>query len=66
MFELLGYRDWPHCGFHSPRTAKMTEKSAVTPSARSVKTKKTKKKKAPLELAMLLPTPIPLPFPSPE
>jgi hypothetical protein len=53
MFGLLDYRDWPHCGLHSPRTKRMTQKSAVTPSARSVQTKK----KAPLELAMLLPTP---------
>ena len=58
MFGLPDYRDWPHCGLHSPRTERMTEKSAVTPSARSVQTKK----KAPLELAMLPPTPTPFPI----
>jgi hypothetical protein len=33
MFGLLDYRDRPHCRLHSPRTERMTEKSAVTPSA---------------------------------
>lgn len=37
---LLDYRDWPHSGFHSPRTDRMTEKSAVTQSAIIVQTKK--------------------------
>lgn len=42
--ERLDYLNWPHCGLHSARTERMTEKSAVTPSAMSAKTKK----KAPL------------------
>src|ERR1700691_5990015 len=52
------YRDWPHCGLHSPRAERTIEKSAVTPSAMSVQTKK----KPPLELAMPLATPTPFPF----
>src|SRR5580700_3511736 len=52
------YRDWPHCGLHSPRAERTMEKSAVTPSAMSVQTKK----KPPLELAMPLATPTPFPF----
>src|SRR5437667_9994768 len=48
VFTLLDYRDWPHFRLHSPRAERMTEKSAVTPSAMSVQTKK----KAPLDLAM--------------
>src|SRR5215469_13913201 len=57
MFGLLDYR-WPHSRVHSPRAERMTEKSAVTPSAMSVQTKK----KAPLDLAMLPPTPTPFPI----
>ena len=40
IFGLLDYRDWPHCGLHSPRAERTTEKSAVTPSAMIVQTKK--------------------------
>jgi hypothetical protein len=40
------------CRLHSPRTERMTEKIAVTPSAISVQTQK----KTPLELAILPPT----------
>ena len=40
MFGFLDYRGWPRCRLHSPRTERMTEKVAVTPSARSVQTKK--------------------------
>ena len=50
MFGLLDYR-WPHSRVHSPRPERMTEKSAVTPSAMSAQTKK----KAPLDLAILPP-----------
>src|SRR5260370_6680247 len=53
MFGLLDYPGWPRRRLHSPRAERMTEKSAVTPSAISVQTKKN----APLELAMLPPTP---------
>src|SRR5712691_13275264 len=56
MFGLLDYRGWPHCRLHSPRAERMTEKSAVTPSAMSVQTKK----KAPLDLAKSPPTPFPI------
>jgi hypothetical protein len=51
MFGLLDYRGWPRCRLRSPRTERMREKTAVTPSAMSVQTKKT-----PLDLA------IPAPF----
>src|SRR6266581_4764305 len=34
------YRGWTRCRLHSPRTERMTEKSAVTPGARSVQMKK--------------------------
>lgn len=37
--ELFDYRGWPRCRLHSPRAERMTEKSAVTPSARSVHVK---------------------------
>src|ERR1017187_7097429 len=50
------YRGWPRCRLHSPRTERMAEKSAVTPSARSVQTKK----KPPLDCAILPPTPFPI------
>src|SRR5216683_427135 len=33
MFGLLDYRDWPHCGLHSPRAERMRENIPVTPSA---------------------------------
>jgi hypothetical protein len=52
VFGLLDYRGRRHGRLHSPRAEMMTEKSAVTPSAISVQTKK----KAPLELAMLPPS----------
>src|SRR5438132_13042780 len=55
MVGLLDYRDCPRCSLHSPRTERMTEKSAVTPSARSAQMKK----KAPLDLAITPPTPAP-------
>ncbi len=58
MFGLSDYRDWPRRGLHSPCAERTTEKSAVTPSARSVQTKK----KPPLEFAMLLATPTPFPL----
>src|SRR5258705_9317444 len=58
MFGLLDYRGWPHCRVHSSRAERMTERSAVTPSAMIVHTKK----KAPLDLAMLPPTPTPFPI----
>ena|SRR5213080_4976040 len=34
------YRGWPHFRLHSPRAERISEKSPVTPSARSVQTKK--------------------------
>src|SRR5207244_4219837 len=34
------YRGWPHFRLHSPRAERIREKSPVTPSARSVQTKK--------------------------
>ena len=46
-----------HGRLHSPRAARMTEKSPVTPIARSVQTQKN----LPLELAILPPT-IPAPL----
>jgi hypothetical protein len=58
MFGLLDYWGRRHGRLHSPRAERMTEKSAVTPSAISVQTKK----KAPLDLAMLPPTPTPFPI----
>jgi len=58
MFGLLDYRDRRHGRLHSPRAARMTEKSPVTPIAIMVQTKK----KCPLELAMLLVTPTPFPL----
>ena len=58
LYGLLDYRGWPRRRPHSPRAERMTEKSAVTPSAMSVQTKK----KPPLELAMPLATPTPFPF----
>jgi hypothetical protein len=37
----LDYRRvWPRLRLHSPRTERITEKKAVTPSARSVQMKK--------------------------
>src|SRR6266852_6936710 len=33
MFGLLDYRDWPHCGLHSPRAERIRENIPVTPSA---------------------------------
>jgi hypothetical protein len=33
MLGLLDYRDWPHCGLHSPRAERMRENIPVTPSA---------------------------------
>ena len=56
VFGLLGYRGWPRRRLHSLRTERMTEKSAVTPSAMIVQTKK----KAPLDLAISPPTPFPI------
>ena len=47
VFGLLDYRGRRHGRLHSPRTKRMTEKSAVTQSAMIVQTKK----KAPLDLA---------------
>jgi hypothetical protein len=58
MFGLLDYRGRRHGRLHSPRTERMTEKSAVTPSAMSVQIKK----KAPLELATRLPCITPCPI----
>ena len=55
MFGLLDYRDRRHGRLHSPRTERMTEKSAVTPIARSVQTKKN----PPLRV---VPKPIPTPL----
>jgi len=55
---LLDYWGRLRRRLHSPRTERMTEKSAVTPIARSVQTKK----KCPLELPTLLVTPTPFPF----
>jgi hypothetical protein len=49
--RVVGLPGWRHCRLHSPRAERMTEKIAVTPSARSVQTKK-----KPLDLA------IPAPF----
>ena len=40
MFGLLDYRDWPHFRLRSPLTERMREKIPVTPSTRSVQTKK--------------------------
>src|SRR2546427_10262480 len=40
VFGLLDYWGWPRRRLHSPRTERMTEKSAVTPSARSVQMKR--------------------------
>jgi len=37
---LLDYRGWLRCRLRSPRTERMTENIVVTPSARSVQTKK--------------------------
>src|SRR5438034_6960848 len=34
------YRGWPHFRLHSPRAERIREKTPVTPSARSVQTKK--------------------------
>src|SRR6184192_3439100 len=34
------YRGWPHFRLHSPRAERIREKSPVTPSARSVQTKR--------------------------
>jgi hypothetical protein len=58
MFGLLDYRGWPLRRLQSPRTERMTEKSAVTPTAMSVQMKK----KAPLELATRLPCITPFPI----
>jgi hypothetical protein len=55
MFGLLDYRDGRHGRLHSPRTERMTEKSAVTPIAISIQTKK----KPPLRVVPK-PTPAPL------
>src|SRR3989440_13013959 len=58
MFGLLDDRCRRHGRLHSPRAARMAEKSPSTPIASSVQTKK----KCPLELASLLVTPTPFPF----
>ena len=55
---LVDYRGRRQGRLYSPRAERMTEKSAVTPSAMSVQTKK----KPPLELAMPLAPPTPSPF----
>jgi hypothetical protein len=34
------YRDWPHWGFFRQRTERIKEKSPVTPTARSIQTKR--------------------------
>jgi hypothetical protein len=39
-FWLLDYWSWPRRRLHSPRTERMTEKSAVTSSAKSMQMKK--------------------------
>jgi hypothetical protein len=40
VLRLVDYRGWRHGRLHSPRAERMTEKSAVTPSAMRVQTKK--------------------------
>ena len=58
MFGLLDYRGRRHGRLHSPRAARMAEKSPSTPIASSVQTKK----KCPLVLASLLAPPTPFPL----
>src|SRR5688572_21855043 len=58
LFALLNDRDWLHCGFHSARAERITEKSPIAPSAISIQTKR----KPPLELAIPLAMPTPFPF----
>ncbi len=58
VFGCLDYRARRHGRLHSPRAARMAEKSPITPIASSVQTKK----KCPLELASLLATPTPFPL----
>src|SRR5262245_26881192 len=55
-FGLLDYRGRRHGRLHNPRTERMTEKSAVTPTAMIVQMKK----KAPLDFAISPPTPFPI------